>query len=210
MIADGEWPASGKKNLEDQAVLLGITWKPTPSGVFTRFHISDIWLDDAAIQRAARHQNETHKTFIRARWIPAFVDAVEHGEFGTATVTATLFGGMDNSLYTDFKKDSRALMAASENTLKHWAGGTAGTAQMASKGPLIEVKKTDGAVPLGGSGIQIRFETDLITEGIRPNRVVRLRPASWPDLHVPREEYLRDHKATHEERFPTPDVFPKY
>lgn len=210
MIADGEWPASGKKNLEDQAVLLGITWKPTPSGVFTRFHISDIWLDDAAIQRAARHQNETHKTFIRARWIPAFVDAVEHGEFGTATVTATLFGGMDNSLYTDFKKDSRALMAASENTLKHWAGGTAGTAQMASKGPLIEVKKTDGAVPLGSSGIQIRFETDLITEGIRPKRVVRLRPANWPDLHVPREEYLRDHKATHEERFPTPDVFPKY
>jgi hypothetical protein len=210
MIADGEWPASGKKNLEDQAVLLGITWKPTPSGVFTRFHISDIWLDDAAIQRAARHQNETHKTFIRARWIPAFVDAVEHGEFGTATVTATLFGGMDNSLYTDFKKDSRALMAASENTLKHWAGGTAGTAQMASKGPITEVIKAEGAVPLGSSGIQIKFETDLITEGIRPNRVVRLRPASWPDLHVPREEYLRDHKATHEERFPTPDVFPKY
>ena len=210
MITDGEWPASGKKSLEDQAVLLGITWKPTPGSVFTRFHISDIWLDDAAIQRAARHQNETHKAFIRARWVPAFVDAVEYGEFGTATVTATLFGEIDDSLYTDFKKDSRALIAASENTLKHWAGGTAGTAQMASKGPITEVIKAEGAVPLGSSGIQIKFETDLITEGIRPNRVVRLRPASWPDLHVPREEYLRDHKATHEERFPTPDVFPKY
>jgi len=210
MIPDGGWPASGKKSLEDQAVLLGITWKPTPGSVFTRFHISDIWLDDAAIQRAARHQNETHKAFIRARWVPAFVDAVEYGEFGTATVTATLFGEIDDSLYTDFKKDSRALMAASENTLKHWAGGTAGTAQMASKGPITEVIKAEGAVPLGSSGIQIKFETDLITEGIRPNRVVRLRPASWPDLHVPREEYLRDHKATHEERFPTPDVFPKY
>jgi hypothetical protein len=210
MITDGEWPASGKKSLEDQAVLLGISWKPTPGSVFTRFHISDIWLDDAAIQRAARHQNETHKAFIRARWVPAFVDAVEYGEFGTATVTATLFGEIDDSLYTDFKKDSRALMAASENTLKHWAGGTAGTAQMASKGPITEVIKAEGTVPLGSSGIQIKFETDLITEGIRPNRVVRLRPASWPDLHVPREEYLRDHKATHEERFPTPDVFPKY
>ena len=53
-----------------------------------------------------------------------------------ATVTATLFGGMDNSLYADFRKGSRALLAASENTLKHWAGGTAGTAQMASKGPI--------------------------------------------------------------------------
>ncbi|MDA7922354.1 hypothetical protein N9B73_11405 [Verrucomicrobiales bacterium] len=210
LIAEGIWPAGGKKSLDDQAVLLGITWKPTPSGAFNRFHISDIWLDDAAMQRAARHQTESHKAFIRSRWMPAHVDAVEYGKFGRATVTATLFGGMDESLYADFSKDSRALMAAAENTLKHWASGTAGTAQMASKGPILDVTKAGGAVPLGSSGIQIRFETDLITEGIRPTRVVRIRPANWPDLHVPREEYLRDHKATHEERFPTPDIFPKY
>ncbi|MDF1859941.1 MAG: hypothetical protein P1U87_06980 [Verrucomicrobiales bacterium] len=210
LIDEGAWPASGKKSLGDQAVLLGITWKPTPGGIFTRFHISDIWLDDAAMQRTARHQNETHKAFIRSRWMPAFVDAVEYGQFGRATVTATMFGGMDDKLYTDFKKGSQALMAAAENTLKHWASGTAGTAQMASKGPLLDVIKADGEVPPGSSGIQIRFETDLITEGIRPARVVRIRPASWPDLHIPREEYLRDHKAGHEERFPTPDIFPKY
>lgn len=211
LVAEGIWPANGKKSLDDQAVLLGITWKPTPAGVFNRFHISDIWLDDAAIQRAARHQTETHKSFIRSRWMPAWVDTVEYGKFGSATVTATLFGGMDESLYADFKKGSRALMAASENTLKHWAGGTAGTAQMASKGPILDVIKAEGeGIPPGSSGIQIRFETDLITEGIRPARVVRIRPANWPDLHVPREEYLRDHKASHEERFPTPDIFPKY
>ncbi len=210
LIAEGIWPDGGKKSLDDQAVLLGITWKPTPGGVFNRFHISDIWLDDAAIQRAARHQNETHKAFMRSRWMPAHVDAVEYGKFGRATVTATLFGGMDDSLYADFSKGSRALMAAAENTLKHWASGTAGTAQMASKGPILDVTKAGGAVPLGSSGIQIRFESGLITEGIRPARVVRIRPANWPDLHVPREEYLRDHKATHEERFPTPDIFPKY
>ncbi|MDF1814801.1 MAG: hypothetical protein P1V20_21525 [Verrucomicrobiales bacterium] len=210
LIADGAWPGSGKKSLDDQEVLLGITWKPTPGGVFTRFHISDIWLDDASIQRAARHQNETHKAFIRSRWVPAFVDTVEYGKFGRATVTATLFGGMDDSLYADFKKGSRALLAASENTLKHWAGGTAGTAQMASKGPILDVTRADGKVPLGNSGIQIRFETDLITEGIRPTRVVRIRPANWPDLHIPREEYLQDHKASHEDRFPTPGIFPKY
>lgn len=210
LIAEGVWPASGKKLLDDQAVLLGITWKPTPGGVFTRFHISDIWLDAAATQRAARNQNETHKAFIRSRWMPAWVDAVEYGKFGRATVTVTLFGGMDPTLYTDFKKGSRALLAGSENTLKHWAGGTAGTAQMASKGPILDVTNTNGETPLGSSGIQIRFETDLITEGIRTGRVVRVRPANWPDLHVPREEYLRDHKASHEERFPTPAIFPKY
>ncbi len=95
LIAEGIWPAEGKKSLDGQAVLLGITWKPTPSGVFTRFHISDIWLDDTAMRRAAQHQTETHKAFIRSRWMPAWIDAVEYGKFGRATVTATLFGGMD-------------------------------------------------------------------------------------------------------------------
>jgi hypothetical protein len=60
LIAEGAWPADGKKSLGNQPVQLGITWKPTPDGIFTRFHISDIWLDDASMQRAAKNQTETH------------------------------------------------------------------------------------------------------------------------------------------------------
>lgn len=207
LTAEGIWPASGKKSLDDQAVLLGITWKPTPSAVFTRFHISDIWLDDTAMQRAARNQTETHKAFIRSRWMPAWVDAVEYGTFGSATVTATLFGGMDESLYADFKKGTSGLMNAVEKTLKH-GHGAYGPGHMACRGPIVDVVKTDGDVPLGSSGIQIRFKTDLIIEGIRPGRIVRVRPANWPQVNVPREEYLGT--STIEERFPTPAIFPKY
>ncbi|QDV66699.1 hypothetical protein Poly24_03860 [Rosistilla carotiformis] len=210
LIDEGNWPASGKKSLGGQAVLLGLTWKPTPGGVFTRFHISDIWLDGTAMQRATDNQNEVHKAFIRGRWMPAWVDAVEYGKFGHATVTATLFGGMDASLYADFKQGIAALMNAAENTLKHTEGGTAGPSQMAARGSILEVTTTPGDVPLGSSGIQIRFEMDLITEGIRPTRVVRIRPANWPDVHVPREEYLSDGASSVNERFPTPDIFPKY
>jgi len=209
LIAEGIWPAEGKKTLGDQAVLLGITWKPTPSGVFTRFHISDIWLDDVAMQRAARNQTETHKAFIRSRWMAAWVDAVEYGKFGRAKVTATLFGGMDDSLYADFKENVPALMNAVENTLKH-THGAYGPAHMASRGSILEVTKTNTDVPLGSSGIQIRFETDLIIEGIRPGRVVRVRPASWPQVDLPREEYLNDGDSIIEDRFPTPAIFPKY
>ena len=129
LIAEGIWPASGKNSLDGQSVLLGITWKPTPDSVFTRFHISDIWLDETAIQRAAQNQTETHKALIRSRWMPAWVDAVEYGKFGSATVTATLFGGMDESLYADFKKDVSAMMNGVENTLKH-AGGNYGPEHM--------------------------------------------------------------------------------
>ncbi|MEM7010542.1 MAG: hypothetical protein AAF585_03560 [Verrucomicrobiota bacterium] len=211
LIAENAWPASGMKSLNDQAVLLGITWRPTPGTVFTRFHISDIWLDDDAMQRAARRQNEIHKALIRSRWMPARVDAVDYGKFGGATVTATLFGGMDKSLYADFRKGRPVMMAPSENTLKHWAGGSAGTSQIAAKGALLDViTQEEGEVPLGSSGIRIRFETDLITEGIRPERVVRVRPASWPDVHVPREEYIQHTRDDLEIRFPTPDIFPKY
>jgi hypothetical protein len=186
--------------------MLGITWKPTPGGVFTRFHISDIWLDDAAMQNAARHQTEVHKAVMRSRWLPAWIDEVEYGKFGRATVTATLFGGMDASLYAEFTKGITALMNPVENTLKH-THGAYGPAHMASKGPIQDVIKLPGEAPLGSSGIQIRFETDLIIEGIRPGRVVRVRPASWPQAQVPREEYLNDNL---EERFPTPAIFPKY
>lgn len=209
LIAEDIWPVSGKKSLNGQPVQLGVTWKPTPDGIFTRFHISDIWLDEASLQRAADRQTATHKAFIRRRWMPAWVDDVEYGKFGHATVTATLFGGMDDSLYTDFKKGDAAMMNSVEHTLKH-THGAYGPAHMACKGPLIDVIQTDSEPPLGSSGIQIRFQTDLIIEGIRPGRIVRVRPASWPKVNVPREEYLNDSADSIEARFPTPDIFPKY
>ena len=206
LIDEGIWPADGKKSLDGQSALLGITWKPTADGVFTRFHISDIWLDDSAMQRAAQNQTETHKAFIRSRWMAAWVDNVEYGKFGEATVTATLFGGMDDSLYADFTKDVPALMNAVTNTLKH-THGQYGPAHMACKGPILQVTKTKGEVPLGSSGIQIQFKTDLIIEGIRPGRIVRVRPGNWPQVQVPREEYVGD---SIEARFPTPAIFPNY
>ena len=207
LVDEGIWPASGKKALEGHTVQLGVTWKPTPGSIFTRFHISDIWLDEISLQRAAANQNETHKAFIRSRWMPAFVDAVEYGKFGTATVTATLFGGMDDSLYSDFKKGTSTVMNAVESNLKH-THGAYGPAHMACKGPILDVIKKEREVPLGSSGIQIQFKTDLVIEGIRPGRVVRVRASNWPAVNVPREEYLNG--AGVEERFPTPAIFPKY
>ncbi len=210
LVEEGVWPADGKKSLGGQSVLLGITWKPAPgdglSGAFTQFHLSDIWLDDAAIENAAQFQTEAHKAFIRSRWMPASVDAVEYGQFGRATVTATLFGGMDDSLYADFKKDVQAQINGAGSTLKH-AAGHYGPGHIASSGKIVAVTTASGEVPLGSSGIQVQFETDLIIEGIRPGRVVRIRPESWPKTQIPREEY---DNSNLDERFPTPAIFPRY
>ncbi len=201
--------AEGKKTLDGQPVRIGLVWKPCPDGIFLRLHISDIWLDDDSLQRAAQNQTETHKAFIRSRWMPAHVDNVEYGKFGRAKVTVTLFGGMDPALYADFQKGNPALINAAENTLKH-AGGHYGPAHMASKGPIADVVKLPGEAPMGSSGIQVSMETDLIIEGIRPGKVVRIRPGLWPAVDLPREEYLGDGEFRVEDRFPTPAIFPKY
>ncbi|TSA30946.1 MAG: hypothetical protein D4R66_08105 [Opitutales bacterium] len=210
VVAEGILPASGKKAMEGRSVLLGLTWKPTPGGVFLRYHVSDVWLDASASERAAKAQTETHKTFVRSRWVPGWVDRVEYGKFGRATVTVTLFGGMDPALYADFQKSGQAYLNGAENTLKYNESGSAGPTQMAARGPIVEVRRQPGDIPTCSSGLQVRFETDLITEGIRPTKIVRMRPASWPDVHLPREEYINGNSGNLEERFPTPAIFPKY
>ncbi len=212
LVGEGTWPAEGKKTLDGQPVLLGLTWLPAgtwENRVENQFHLTDLWLDERAMQRCASHQAGLHKSLIRTRLMPAWVDAVEYGRFGRATVTATLFGGMDASLYADFKKGEQGVMAAAENTLKPWSS-IVSSSHIASKGSILDVTKTDGEPPFGSSGIQIRFETDLIIEGIRPGRIVRVRPASWPHVSAPREEYLIDHRSALDDRFPTPAIFPKY
>ena len=211
LISEKVWPESSKKEINDQPVLLGISWKPAPgdglSGAFTRFHISDIWLDDQSIEHAAYFQTEKHKTFIRSRWMPAWVTGVTYGKFGQATASLTLFGGMDSTLYDDFKKDVGGQINGSENTLKHSAGNY-GPGHMASNGKIVQVTKQEDNISLGSSGIQIQFQTDLVIEAIRPGRIVRIRPDSWPKMQIPREEYLFHNSP--EARFPTPAIFPKY
>jgi hypothetical protein len=209
MIAEGIWPADGKKSLEGQEVYLGLAWKPDGNWfrrTGNRLRISDIWLDATALQRATQHQTEVHRELIRCRWMPAYVDAVEYGKFGEATVSATLFGGMDPSLYADFKKGINGQLAVSELNLKH-AYGTVAETLVANSGPIIDVKKQEKEIPLGSSGIQIRIKVTQIIEGARPGRIIRIRPMNWPDDAVPREEYTEGH---HDERFPSPDTMPKF
>jgi hypothetical protein len=193
-------------------VLLGLRWKPTrgtrfgqKDGTFNRWHIGDIWLDEASIERAAQQQTEEHKTLIRTRWMPALVDEVEYGRSGQATVIATLVGGMDASLYADFRKGIRGQMSPVATNLKHGIGDI-GHYHTAIEGSIVDVTRLGGEAPLGSSGIQIRMKVGMVLEGFRAGGVVRIRPMSWPDSPVPREEYITEI----EDRFPSPDIFPNY
>ncbi len=152
LIAEGVWPTDGKKTLDGMQVMLGITWKPTPDGIFTRFHISDIWLDDVSMQRAAHQQNEKHKAFIRTRWMPAWIDAVEYGKFGRATITATLFGGMDHRCMPISRKSFRLYECGREYIEAfRWK---LRTAHMSSRGPIVEVIRSSDEAPLEAAGFK--------------------------------------------------------
>ncbi|MGA0133435.1 MAG: hypothetical protein ACO3ND_03650 [Opitutales bacterium] len=210
LIAEGSWPAEGRKSLGGRPVRLNLTWRPTPGGVFLRYHVADLWLDDASFALATAGQTAQHVAFMRSRWLPGRVDSVAYGKFGRARIAVTLFGGMDPSLYADFVVGAPALMNGVENTLKHTEAGSAGPSQMAVRGPIREVARLPGTPPPGSSGIRVTMETDLVTEGVRPGKNVRLRPASWPDVHLPREEYIDGHAGRLDERFPTPAIFPRY
>lgn len=209
LIDEGLWPEKGKKSLDDRAVLLGLRWKPTygsrfwqHNGVFNRWHIGDIWLDEESIDLATRQQTEEHKTLIRTRWMPALVDEVAYGKSGEATVIATLFGGMEASLYADFQKGIRVQVSPAASNLKRGVGDHSNS-QDPIDGPILDVARLDGEPPPGSSGIQIRMKLGMVLEGFRAGGVVRIRPMNWPEPPVPREEYFRGI----EDRFPNPDVF---
>lgn len=198
LIKEGMWPAAGKKTFRDQKVQLALTWHPRYR--YQQFHAADLWLDDAAMQVATERQRQIHIRHIRHRWMPAWVDSVEHRKFGDASVTVTLFGGMDESLYADFKPGSSGQMAAAENTLRTYWPDHDGM-----EGKIESVDTASGDVPLGSSGIQIRFSMDLILEGFRPGRIVRIRPGNWPRVKPPKEELIGDFNS----RWPSPDIFKK-
>lgn len=196
LVEEGVWPAKGTKTFEGQPVQLGLTWHPRY--LYQQFHAADFWLDEKAIEVAAERQRHRHVRHVRTRWMPARVDSVAHGEFGRATVSATLFGGMDESLYADFKAGIGGKMAAAENTLRTWWPDHDGM-----DGRIISVKRIDGEPVLGDSGVRVEFDVPLVLEGFRPGRIVRIRPQNWPNVKPPVEERVRGF----EDRWPSPAIF---
>jgi len=196
LVAEGAWPNSGSKTFDDDSVQLSLTWHPRY--LYQQFHVSDLWLDERAMQHAAERQRGRHVRHIRMRWMPARVDKVTHENFGPATITATLFGGMDESLYADFKPDSGAQMAAAADTLRTWWPDHDGM-----DGRIVAVEKSDDQPEFGSSGIRVQFRVPLVLEGFRPGRTVRIRPHSWPRVKPPFEELIKGL----DDRWPSPDIF---
>jgi hypothetical protein len=181
------WKGKEFASLDDvrpgQTMQVNLTWDP--SWGYGKFHVLDLWLDQQALDVAAEVQRQTHVRHQRHRWLPGWVDGVEYEADqpnGTATVSVTLFGGMDASLYDEVTGSRNAQIAVAEPTLRTWRKD-----QDSQGGPLLEVRKSPSP-PHGSSGIRLRVRVRQVLEGYRKGGIVRVGVSSFPASVLPPEE----------------------
>jgi hypothetical protein len=169
----------------EQVVQFNLGW--APGWRDKEFKVSEIWLDDDSRKFATDLQRRRHVKYQRQRWLPGWIDSVEDNDFGGGTVTLTLFGGMDPSLYADLKatQDKGYHVAVAEKTLRTWFHRSD-----RKLGKVAEWKEIENPPP-GSSGIQIKMTFTELLDGYRPGRCVRLKADTWPFVTMPSEERLK-------------------
>ena len=169
----------------DQTVQFNLGW--SPGWRDKEFGVAEIWLDDAGRKFATELQRRRHVKYQKQRWLPAWIDSVEDNDFGGGTVTLTLFGGMDPSLYAELKatQDKGFGVAVAEKSLRTWF-------HRSDKkiGQVLDWQETVDP-PTGSSGIQIRLKFTELLDGYRPGRAVRVKCHDWIFVTMPTEERIK-------------------
>ena len=195
------WKQSGFGTLDDlttavaagTTVQVNLTWHPGWAN--RNFHASDIWLDEASRTAATARQREIHLRRMKHYWLPARIDRVDHKGGGNGVVTVTLLGGFDPSLYEAFfdnggvpgKMSTGVNVAAAEPTLRTWWQN-----HDLAAGQVVK-RRTVENPPLGSSGIELDISTQVLLEGFRPGRFVRIgsQTGGWPKSKPPPEWRIR-------------------
>ena len=157
-----------------QHVQFNMTW----ATLYGPGRLVEIWLDDESRELATAHQTEKHRIHIRQRGLAGWVDAVDNQK---RILTITLFGGVDPKLLEEIVKGDQAGIAVARQSLLAYD-----PVNDRKRGPILNVKQVP--VEPGSSGIQIQVQPNLLLEGYRPKRIVRVYPSAWPVVALPREE----------------------
>lgn len=150
---------------------------------------TDIWHDAESRALATSQQMETHRLYQREHGLAGQVEAVDDK---ARKMTVTLFDGFDLSLKDDFAKkptikdmlvDPYVSVAVAEESLRAYD-----PINDTKRAKIVEWKSVP--VAPGCSGWQITLQPDLLLEGFRPGRIVRLFAGVWGVTDLPREEKL--------------------
>jgi hypothetical protein len=178
------WKGRGFGALTDlaagQSILLNITYA-TLKGPG---RCTDIWLDAESRATASAQQFEIHRQSLRERGFAAWIDAVDNEK---SIVTATLFSSFDPKLKEIFRithsTNDVVTTAVAEENLR-----TYDQTNDRKRGTMLEA--LDVPAPPGSSGLQVKFKPELLLEGFRPKRFIRLFPGPARVDDIPREERL--------------------
>ena len=98
-------------------------------------------------------------------------------------VSVILFAGFDPALKDDLPVGDGISAAVAEDSLRTWD-----QINDRKSGPIVAVESvTPGP---GNSGVRIKFKPNLLLEGYRPKRIIRIFSSKWPVDDLPREERL--------------------
>ncbi len=178
------WKGRGFGSIADLAVGQSVFINLTYATLKGPGRCKDIWLDAESRALATAQQQEVHKQNLRERGFAGWIDAVDNQQ---AIVTVTLFSAFDHKLKELFRVTQTTndviTAATAEDNLRTWD-----QINDRKRGTLLETKEVP-AVP-GSSGLQLKFKSELLIEGFRPKRVIRLWPGGWRVDDLPREERI--------------------
>ncbi|HEY4258928.1 MAG TPA: hypothetical protein VGM98_02160, partial [Schlesneria sp.] len=143
---------------------------------------ADIWLDPESRQTATATQLEQHLLYQREHGLACQVEEVDNQK---KIVTVTVFAGFDQSLRSGFKQKDHIAAAVANTDLR-----THDQINDTARGPIVEV--IDGPATPGQSGLRLRFQPDILLEGYRPKKILRIFGAGWHIDDLPREERAYD------------------
>lgn len=141
----------------------------------------DIWLDKPSIDLATSRQLEVHRLFTREHGLAGMIEEVDNAQ---GTVTVHLFAGFDPKLIDAFQPSDSVTAAVAEENLRTWD-----QINDRKSGPLVAIQRVE-PTRAGQSGVRVKFKPQLLLEGFRPQRVIRIWPSAWKVDDLPREERL--------------------
>jgi hypothetical protein len=178
------WKGRGFGSITDLAVGQSVFINLTYATLKGPGRCKDIWLDAESRALATAQQQELHKQNLRERGFAGWIDAVDNQQ---AIVTVTLFSAFDPKLKELFRvtqtTNDVVTAATAEDNLRTWD-----QINDRKRGTLLESKEVPAAP--GSSGLQVKFKSELLIEGFRPKRVIRLWPGGWRVDDLPREERI--------------------
>ena len=139
---------------------------------------------------ATEQQRRRHFEFLKARGLPAWIDRVEGDR-----LTVTLFSSDPASLQALFKAEGidpalwakehrRIAVAVANEHLRTY------NAQVTNRGAIVQEFQHIPTDRYGCSGVRLVIQPELMLEGFRKSRIVRLFAPGWPIEPMPFGEGL--------------------